>query len=101
MAAFRRDPRVPTTEGIPAKTLTVDFRVDAPSIGRRCSGMVTTEQSMPLAGHKTRSVFDRYNIVSDGDLRTAATQLNGLTGTKLGQSRDTFAQASGERSQIS
>jgi integrase len=41
--------------------------------------------SMALAGHKTRSVFERYNIVSDGDLRTAATQLRGLTGTKQGQ----------------
>jgi integrase len=57
--------------------------------------------AMQLTGHKTRSVFERYNIVSDGDLRTATTQLNGLTGTKLGQSRDTFAPAAGERSQIS
>ena len=41
---------------------------------------------MKLTGHKTPSVFQRYNIFSDGDLRTAAEQLRGLTGTKQGQS---------------
>jgi integrase len=36
--------------------------------------------AMKLTGHKTPSIFQRYNIVSDGDLRTAAEQLRGLTG---------------------
>jgi integrase len=41
--------------------------------------------AMALAGHRTRSVFERYNIVSAGDLRTAARQLAGLTGVSLRQ----------------
>jgi len=34
---------------------------------------------MRLTGHKTPSVFARYNIVSDGDLRDAAKRLDGVT----------------------
>lgn len=34
--------------------------------------------AMQLTGHKTRSVFERYNIVSGGDLRDACKRLEGI-----------------------
>ncbi|MDO8793893.1 MAG: tyrosine-type recombinase/integrase [Vicinamibacterales bacterium] len=32
--------------------------------------------AMQITGHKTRAVFERYNIVSSGDLRDAAQRLD-------------------------
>ena len=36
---------------------------------------------MQMTGHKTRSAFERYNIVSDGDLDMAAQRLDEISCT--------------------
>jgi len=36
--------------------------------------------AMQMTGHKTRSVFERYNIVSRGDLNDAARRLDSAAG---------------------
>ncbi len=38
--------------------------------------------AMMITGHKTRDVFERYNIVSAGDLEEAAKRIDGMIATQ-------------------
>lgn len=92
-------PRVFHRSGRPIKSFRVAFRTACREAG--CPGRVLHDfrrtavrnlvragiqerVPMQMTGHKTRSVFERYNIVSAGDLREAARRLDIAAGTISG-----------------
>jgi integrase len=70
---FRRAWKTATRRaGVPGR-IRHDFRRTAVrNLTRRG---VVERVAMKMTGHRTRSVFERYNIVSDGDLREAARKM--------------------------
>ena len=60
------------------------LQIQAAQLNRETSHLA---RAVRITGHKTRSVFDRYNIVSETDLRDGVDRLAAYVKKKAGKER--------------